>query len=632
MIIEALNVQDAISKAEEILKCKHRQFRVITHQKPLSVLWGLIRRKGVYEVILKKVEPNKELQGAQGAKDGSVQILHGEVKVTEPIGTGRYPSIIAGDPGVDVYVNGKKILGGYIITGEDRIRLVPKRIPPKTEIKVQVSEDKMKAYLTISQEPGKIFYVEDTEPENSIYIRTAYQEVPASKPTMEQCIEALRAENILEEYINKNAIEEFLETNSEGKVLAAQGRAPIHGIDSKIKLFFKNEKYRNPDLDTDKAVNLLDYIIIPSVKIGEVLAAKLTPAIPGRDGVNVRGEVVKAKDGKEIELAAGMGTTLIENSKIVAAINGRPVFEKGVISVVPLQVIPGDVDANTGNIRFDGDVLVKGSVKEGTKVVAGGEVIVYGSVYGAEIISRGNVKVYGKVINSKITAGGNMILYLVVLPKMERILSFIEKALHQVMTVSSDHGGQNIGRLVYEIINNHGPLEELLKEVEMILSLLDDEKKKELSSILDRIKYSIIGIHALHIHKQEQIQELCNAVCKYVQGIKAEYLKNVDIEFGYSQNSFLQSGGCVISTGQGCYQTRIVAKNRIVFRLRSSVVRGGVLIAGKHIRAGIVGSPAGIRTYCRVLDPKGKINAEYYYDNTYINVGGRSTVVKSDVV
>ncbi|MTI57810.1 hypothetical protein [Geosporobacter ferrireducens] len=70
----------------------------------------------------------------------------------------------------------------------------------------------------------------------------------------------------------------------------------------------------------------------------------------------------------------------------------------------------------------------------------------------------------------------------------------------------------------------------------------------------------------------------------------------------------------------------MIAKNAILFKKPSSIVRGGVLIARKCIEMGIVGAPSGVSTYCRVMDKDGRIDAHYYYNNTVININDKVTV------
>lgn len=50
---------------------------------------------------------------------------------------------------------------------------------------------------------------------------------------------------------------------------------------------------------------------------------------------------------------------------------------------------------------------------------------------------------------------------------------------------------------------------------------------------------------------------------------------------------------------------------------------GGILIAGKEIKAGIVGSSTGVNTYCEILDADGKFNAAYCYPNTILNINNK---------
>ena len=73
--------------------------------------------------------------------------------------------------------------------------------------------------------------------------------------------------------------------------------------------------------------------------------------------------------------------------------------------------IRSNVDQNTGNINFTGDVIVNGDVCYGFAVKSGGNVTVKGVVEGASIEAAGSVNV-GKGINGasreKITAGGDL--------------------------------------------------------------------------------------------------------------------------------------------------------------------------------------------------------------------------------
>ena len=56
----------------------------------------------------------------------------------------------------------------------------------------------------------------------------------------------------------------------------------------------------------------------------------------------------------------------------VAAIGGRPVYRNGILSVNKQLIVEQDVDMDSGNIRFTGDIIVMGNVTESMKVDSGG--------------------------------------------------------------------------------------------------------------------------------------------------------------------------------------------------------------------------------------------------------------------
>lgn len=638
MIIKAYDIQDATDKAMEFLKYNdnpHRQIDVVTLQEPVSLLWGLIKRKGLYEIKLDICQENGRQQehwDDQLSKEGSVQVLDGIIKVTNPIGTGKYATVFAEDPNIDVYINNTKTSNGFIVTEEDSIDFVPHEEQPVTSISIQISQDELMAVMTITRDSGKKYYVEDTELINSLHINSSYIEIPSRRPTLQECVDKLTAENVAGKFINQQAISELIEANCTGSVVAAEGKPPIHGTPGKIKYFFRNESYRNPDLDTDKKVDWLDYFIRPSAKIGDVLAAKVELPIPGRDGSTVTGKVIKAQTPKDIPLISGKGTTLLNEVKVVATMNGRPSLKDGVISVTPAMIIQNNVDAATGKINFDGDIDIKGNVTEGSKILAGGDINVYGNIYGASLYAIGNIRVNGIIMNGKITAGYNVIQNLVVLPKMEKILAQIEKIYQKVYNEEAVNQGINIGKTVFNIVISDNTLNSTISDIREVFSLLEEGDKAHLSELLDLIENMVIGMNALHIKNTEQIKGLHTKIFEYVESIRHANARRSNVLVDYCQNSYIQSSGNTISMGRGSYRTNFISKNNIIFTKQDSVIKGGILIAGKKIRAGIVGSPLGIRTYCRVLDKNGKIETTRCYVNTSLNVNGRLTIIKTNPV
>ncbi|WP_094545612.1 FapA family protein [Petroclostridium xylanilyticum] len=376
----------------------------------------------------------------------------------------------------------------------------------------------------------------------------------------------------------------------------------------------------------------MTHTIIPTVNVGDVLALKVAPAFPGRDGFTVTGEVLKAREGKNIPLKVGKGAVLLDNeTKVVAVSPGRPEYKKGVISVVPTLVVPHDVDVGTGNVRFDGDIVIKGNIAENLKVSAGGDITVFGNIYHANVYAKGNIRVHGNIINSKVSAGLNMLNYLGVTPKLKQILEVVKecRSVAKLSEMSKNH--VDIRReLLQVVISKKDILDNLMKDIQNLIKLSIDEETNELIRILEDVKRILTGVNAKCIEDSRQIKTLYTEINDYINKIEELYGNEADIIFEYGQTSFIQANGNVVIADKGCYQTNLMAKNAILFKKPSSIVRGGLLIAGKCIKMGIVGTPSGISTYCKVLDRNGKIDAVYYYSNTVLNINDNIKVIDSN--
>jgi hypothetical protein len=630
MIISASSVKEAILEAEKVYKCDKKQLKVYIIKPPNSKFWGMVKIPGKYKIEL--INHRNEDLSEQQNKDGYIEIISGKVEVTDPLQEGRYASIVVDDPKIDVYINGKKVFGAAIVTSSDRIEFKATVIEPVTKIEARLSKDKMQAILEINKIPGKKYFVKDEKRRNVVFIRSDYNEIQPPAATLDQCLEELKKLNVDTKFINVEKINELISEPNGGSAVVAEGKRPINGLNSKIKFFFKNTSYRNHDFDTEKKVDLMTHTIIPTVNVGDVLALKVAPAFPGRDGFTVTGEVLKAREGKNIPLKVGKGAVLLDNeTKVVAVSPGRPEYKKGVISVVPTLVVPHDVDVGTGNVRFDGDIVIKGNIAENLKVSAGGDITVFGNIYHANVYAKGNIRVHGNIINSKVSAGLNMLNYLGVTPKLKQILEVVKecRSVAKLSEMSKNH--VDIRReLLQVVISKKDILDNLMKDIQNLIKLSIDEETNELIRILEDVKRILTGVNAKCIEDSRQIKTLYTEINDYINKIEELYGNEADIIFEYGQNSFIQANGNVVIADKGCYQTNLMAKNAILFKKPSSIVRGGLLIAGKCIKMGIVGTPSGISTYCKVLDRNGKIDAVYYYSNTVLNINDNIKVIDSN--
>jgi len=620
-------MRDAILEAEKIFKCSKKNLKVFVVKSPGNRLWGILKIPGVYDI-----EPIKKLNDDSSSpkkNDGLVEIVSGKVKVTDPVKEGKYATIIVDDPKIDVFVNGEKVYGTAVLTSTDKVEIKSLVVEPVIKVNAYLSEDKMQAFLEITKTPGKEYYAKDAKPGNVVFITSDYREIQPPAATMDECLAKLKELNVDINLVNMEKIEELINDPCGGCAVVAEGRHPVNGSDSRIKYFFRNTSYRNPDFDTEKKVNLFDHTIIPTVNVGEVLAVKTTPAIPGKNGVTVTGEVLKARNGKDISLKAGNGAVLLDNdTKVVAISNGRPMYKKGVISVVPTIVIPHDVDISTGNLYFDGDIVIRGNIAENLKVSAGGDITVFGNIYHANVHAKGNIRVHGNIINSKVSAGLNILYSFYYMPKLGQILDIVKefKAVADLEETSFEYDDIR-KRLLQLIISKKNIIDGLAKEAEIVVKLSSDGEMDTLLAILEDAKRTLTGINAQCLDDIGLINELYEKITNYISEAEELYGKRADIIFENAQNSFIKANGSIVITDRGCYQTSLLANSAILFKKASSVVRGGTLVAKKYIKMGIVGTPAGASTYCKVLDKNGKIDAASY-SNTILAIGDKINVIK----
>jgi uncharacterized protein (DUF342 family) len=109
---------------------------------------------------------------------------------------------------------------------------------------------------------------------------------------------------------------------------------------------------------------------VPIVPAGTVLA-RVIPAVPGRDGITVTGEPIPHRTKKPTHIEAGDNTVRADH-EVRAAIDGVFSQKNGSVAISPLLEVREDVDYGTGNIDFNGDVLLHGSVADGFTITCTG--------------------------------------------------------------------------------------------------------------------------------------------------------------------------------------------------------------------------------------------------------------------
>lgn len=204
------------------------------------------------------------------------------------------------------------------------------------------------------------------------------------------------------------AIRKFLKEckDPHEKFVVARGIAPSVGKPAEIVYHFNTESTSAGVINEDGSIDFTARGDSPFVKRGQLLAEK-KPMQQPKSGVDVFGETLLVGDVDDVPLEGGDGTELSEDGlSLKALITGQPSLDiKGIISVLESFTVNGDVDFKTGNINFNGNVVVKGTVKEGFTVEC--EELIANEVNGGTIKIRGDLKVSNGIVNADVqTEGG----------------------------------------------------------------------------------------------------------------------------------------------------------------------------------------------------------------------------------
>ena len=104
------------------------------------------------------------------------------------------------------------------------------------------------------------------------------------------------------------------------------------------------------------------------------------------------GKVIRAKDGKEAVFKIGKNIRLSPDGlQAIAEVDGTILFDNDKISVIQMLEIKGDVGVETGNINFQGQVIINGNVTSGYSIECDGDLVINGVVEGATLRTNGSL-------------------------------------------------------------------------------------------------------------------------------------------------------------------------------------------------------------------------------------------------
>lgn len=196
-------------------------------------------------------------------------------------------------------------------------------------------------------------------------------------------------------------------TDPAERFVVAQGIPASVGKPAEIVYHFKTEQDAAGVVREDGSIDFTSRGESAFVKKGGLLAEKIPMEHP-KSGRDIFGETLLVGEVDDVSLKAGDGVMFSEDQlKLYAALQGQPSLNaKGEVSVLEQFTVKGDVDFKTGNIKFSGNVLVTGAVREGFIVEC--EALTANEINGATILIQGDLKVSNGIVNAYIETQGSI--------------------------------------------------------------------------------------------------------------------------------------------------------------------------------------------------------------------------------
>ncbi|HEY8415517.1 MAG TPA: FapA family protein, partial [Thermaerobacter sp.] len=664
ILVTAKSVDDAVRRAARLAGRPAREARaeVIDPGRRLFARWLL--RPMVVRVSFPAAAPRApvpEEPGEPGAGDGRpggsgggaeaaadvrptlARVRKGRLEILP--GSSRRPAILRPLPGVILRVNGEAVNGPVAVTAADRVEVeVPNTAArPGSRggggeavarpLHITISSDGMWAELALPTRPVAV--LGDAGPAPMLELRPITVLRPPAGLTLEDVLAALRQRGVVHG-IDRDVLRRVLEEGAPGPVVVARGTPAVHGRDGQFR----------PVVPVDPAARQARQAgrqgaargdprlggAWPSVPEGALLG-HITPPSPGRPGRDVRGREIAPRPGRPARVTCGPGALRVPapggEEEVRATRAGRPVFQRvgrnaWRVDVVPLLVHEGDVDAQTGPVRFHGDIVVTGNVREGMKVVASGRIHVHGYVENGYLQADGDIRVDGGVIQSRVVAGARIWLYgelKTALPPLQagvdRLIAAMRVVEHAASFRRQDMTRFGPGRLVRLLLEmKFGSVSEQARVVHELLRRYEGE----LDHDVERLRRPVEALASGRPGDDFDVHALADGL--RAAGELLEWFEGsggAKAVVAHAHNAVVLSAGQVVVGSEGTYHARVAARDRVVVQ---GPVVGGTVEADRSITVVEAGSPALPATVLAVGEA-GTIRAGRAHENVWVRVGGQ---------
>jgi uncharacterized protein len=241
-----------------------------------------------------------------------------------------------------------------------------------------------------------------------VNIIPAYGGVPLTASLL---AEALEKKNI-HFGINEEVRTQILQEGQCERLPIAEGIPPIQGEPAKFEHLVHESETRGIPQEKDHGrVDYKELGLFLSVSKDTPLLKRIPPAA-GTPGRAIDGTEILAPPGPDRPLKPGPGTAISPDDPniVIATRGGTPEYDGNYVRIESTLEIEG-INPSTGNINYDGNLVITGPVEPGFKVKASLDLTIWDTVEGSDLTAGKNLilmtGVYGRG-KTRITVEGHL--------------------------------------------------------------------------------------------------------------------------------------------------------------------------------------------------------------------------------
>ncbi|UCE60400.1 MAG: DUF342 domain-containing protein [Phycisphaerales bacterium] len=246
----------------------------------------------------------------------------------------------------------------------------------------------------------------------SIRVRARDNDAP---PKPEEVVNALTGAKLHINDAVKKRVREFFKLVSSGKpitepFLIAEGQPVNEGKDEEL-VWDPSYKQEAIDWQGDASINYYSLNSIVTVKDGTVIGTA-SPVVPPKDGMNVKGEVIKAQGTpQKLLIDDTIQRSPDDPCTLISVVAGRVVQTENKLHINEVLHIAGDLDFSSGNVDSTTDVYIGGSIPDRFQAKSAKTITVKGTIEAAVVEAEGDITVRGGIVGrneGRVYAKGNV--------------------------------------------------------------------------------------------------------------------------------------------------------------------------------------------------------------------------------